>query len=196
MNPLLVGPCAYDALRNFTEVVEKRKDGVLPVGLSGLTVICIENDVSKLLMADSDKGSLSLKLKEVSQLVGECSGPGLVLNFGDLKAFVEENSTVDVAVVSNVVGQITRLMELHAGKVWLIGATASYESYLKLLSRFPSIEKDWDLQLLPITSLRTSSMAESHPKSRYLKIFPNFVLRMISWFRLCMIIAVLDFLNY
>ena len=165
-NPLLVGVCAYDALRNFTEALEKRKDGVLPVGLSGLTVICIENHVSKTVMEDSDKGSLSLKLKEVTQLVEECSGPGLVLNFGDLKAFVDENFTGDTAVVSNVVSQITKLMELYPRKVWLIGATASYESYLKFVSRFPSIEKDWDLQLLPITSLRSSSMAESYPRSR------------------------------
>ncbi|KAF8413988.1 hypothetical protein HHK36_001986 [Tetracentron sinense] len=34
------------------------------------------------------------------------------------------------------------------------GAAASYEAYLKFLNKFPSIEKDWDLQLLPITSLR------------------------------------------
>ncbi|PON86595.1 Butenolide signaling repressing protein-like [Trema orientale] len=173
-NPLLVGVCAYDALRSFVEALEKRKDGVLPVGLSGLTVICIENEVSRTIMEDSDEGSLNLKLKEVTQLIEECSGPGLVVNFGDLKAFVDENSTVDVAVVSNVVDQITRLMELHSGKVWLIGATASYESYLKFVSRFPSIEKDWDLQLLPITSLRSSTMAESYPRSSLMESFVPF----------------------
>ncbi|KAM6598801.1 hypothetical protein CsatA_018410 [Cannabis sativa] len=169
-NPLLVGVCAYDALRSFTEVLEKRKDGVLPVGLSGVTTVCIENDVSKTIMEDSEKGSLSLKLREVSQLVEQCSGSGLVLNFGDLKNFVDENSTVDVAIVSNVVDQITRFLELHTGKVWLIGATASYESYLKFVSKFPSIEKDWDLQLLPITSLR-SSMPESYTRSSLMETF-------------------------
>ncbi|KAK1264974.1 hypothetical protein QJS04_geneDACA010584 [Acorus gramineus] len=40
------------------------------------------------------------------------------------------------------------------GRVWLMGHVASYETYMKFLSRFPSVNKDWDLQLLPITSLR------------------------------------------
>ncbi|XP_062092491.1 protein SMAX1-LIKE 7 [Humulus lupulus] len=169
-NPLLVGVCAYDALRSFTEALEKRKDGVLPVGLSGLTVVCVENDVSKTIMEESEKGCLSLKLREISKLVEQCSGPGVVVNFGDLKTFVDENSTVDIAGVSNVVDQLTRFLELQAGKAWLIGATASYESYLKFVSRFPSIEKDWDLQLLPITSLR-SSMPESYPRSSLMETF-------------------------
>ncbi|KAF2319098.1 hypothetical protein GH714_013269 [Hevea brasiliensis] len=54
-----------------------------------------------------------------------------------------------------------------------MGATASCEGYLKFVSRFPSIEKDWDLQLLPIISFR-NSMAESYPRSSLMESFVPF----------------------
>jgi len=163
-NPLLVGVCAYSALQSFTEAIEKRKDNVLPVELSGLNVICFENDVSEFVTENTDKGSVSLRFGEAGSILQQSLGPGLVVNFGDLKAFVSDEASGEA--VSHVVDQLTRLLELHAGKVWLIGAAASYESYLKFVHKFPSIEKDWDLQLLPITSLRPPSMAESYPRSR------------------------------
>lgn len=162
-NPLLVGVCAYDALQSFTDALEKRKEGVLPVGLSGLNIISIGNEISRFVTENCDNGCLSSRLKEVGHMAEQCLVPGLVVNFGDLKAFVGENIRGDT--VSNVVGQLTRLMEVRIGKIWLIGSAASYEIYSKFVSRYPSIEKEWDLQLLPITSLR-SSMAESYPRSR------------------------------
>ncbi|KAF3433416.1 hypothetical protein FNV43_RR24518 [Rhamnella rubrinervis] len=170
-NPLLVGVCACDALQSFTDALEKRKEGVLPVGLSGLNIISIENEISSYITENCDNGCLSSRLKEVGQLAEQCLGPGLVVNFGDLKAFVGENSRGDT--VSNVVGQLTRLMEVRIGKIWLIGSAACYESYLKFVSRYPSIEKEWDLQLLPITSLR-SSMADSYPRSSLMESFVPF----------------------
>ncbi|XP_041012268.1 protein SMAX1-LIKE 6 [Juglans microcarpa x Juglans regia] len=172
-NPLLVGVCAYSALQSFTEAIEKRKDSVLPVELSGLNTICIENDVSEFVTENFDKGSLSLKFEEVSSKVKQSLGPGLVVNFGDLNAFVGGDDGAGEAA-GYVVDQLTRLLEFHAGRVWLIGAAASDESYRKFLRKFPSVEKDWDLQLLPITSLRPSSMSESYPKSSLLGSFIPF----------------------
>lgn len=145
------------------EALEKRKDGVLPVELSGLSVVSTEKDFSKFITEDCDKGSVNLKFGEMGQLVEQSLGPGLLVNIGDLKAFVADNALGDS--VSYVVAQLTRLLQLHRGKVWLTGATASYGSYLKFIGRFPSIEKDWDLQLLPITSLRPP-LSESYPRSR------------------------------
>ncbi|XP_048325821.2 protein SMAX1-LIKE 7 isoform X2 [Ziziphus jujuba] len=170
-NPLLVGVCAYDALQSFTEALEKRKEGVLPVGLSGLNIISIEQDISRFVTEDFDEGSLNSRFSEVGLLAEQCLGPGLVVNFGDLKAFVGENGRG--GTVSNVVEQLTKLMEDQVGKIWLIGAAASYESYLKFVNRFPAIEKEWDLQLLPITSPR-SSMAESYPRSSLMESFVPF----------------------
>ncbi|CAB4270948.1 unnamed protein product [Prunus armeniaca] len=170
-NPLLVGVYAYDALQSFVEALEKRKDGVLPVELSGLSVVSTEKDFSKFITEDCDKGSVNLKFGEMGQLVEQSLGPGLLVNIGDLKAFVADNALGDS--VSYVVAQLTRLLQLHRGKVWLTGATASYGSYLKFIGRFPSIEKDWDLQLLPITSLRPP-LSESYPRSSLMESFVPF----------------------
>ena len=167
-NPLLLGTCAYDALKSFTEAVDKRKDGFLPVELSELHVISIGKDVSKFITENCDNNTMSARFKEIAEMVEQCVGPGLLVNFGDLKPFVIENGSSETA--SFIVAQLTKLLELNYGKFWLMGAAASYECHLKFVGRFSSIEKEWDLQLLPITSVR-SSMAEScpshRPRSRY-----------------------------
>lgn len=136
------------------------KEGILPVELSGVSSVSIEKELSQFTLTDSDKGCLSSRLAEVGELVDKCLGAGVVVNIGDLKMLVGEECLGES--VRYVVAQLTRLVEVHRGSVWLVGATASYGSYLKFVSMFPSVEKDWDLQLLPITSVG----AESYPRSR------------------------------
>ncbi|PRQ59453.1 putative ATP-dependent Clp protease ATP-binding subunit ClpA [Rosa chinensis] len=165
-NPLLVGVCAYDALHIF--VGSLTKDGILPVELSGLSSISIEKELSKFTTIHCDRGCLNSRLREVGELAEQCLGPGIVLNIGDLNMFVAEDSLGDS--VTYVVAQLTRLVELHRGRLWLIGATASYGTYLKLVGMFPTVEKDWGLQLLPITSLG----AESYPRSSLMESFVPF----------------------
>ncbi|KAF7816487.1 protein SMAX1-LIKE 8-like [Senna tora] len=162
-NPLLLGACAYDALKSFTEAVDKRKDGVLPVELCGLHVICIGKDVSKFITENLDPEAMSSKLKKISQMVEQCVGPGLLVNLGDLKCFVEENGSGEA--MSFIVAELGKLLALNYDKFWLMASAGSYDSYLKFVGKFPSIEKDWDLQLLPITSVRPC-MAESYQKPR------------------------------
>ena len=175
-NPLLVGVSAYVALKGFTNAIEKRNDNFLPEELAGVRTICLENDFSRYLSENSEMGSLNMKFVEVVQMVEQSPKPGLIVNFGDLKAFVGENSTDDRA--SHVVGQLKKLVDVHGDKVWLIGAASSYETYLSFVTKFPSIEKDWDLHLLPITSLRP----ESYPRSRlvsksFLELDLNFFIK-------------------
>lgn len=177
-NPLLVGVSAYVALKGFMEAIEKRIDNILPEELSGVRTICLENDFSRFLSENSETGTLNMRFVEVVQMVEQSPEPGLIVNFGDLKAFVGDNSTDDRA--SHVVGQLKKLVDVHGEKVWLIGAAASYETYLRFVTKFPSIEKDWDLHLLPITSLRPS-VAESYPRSRSVsKSFLEFALKFCS----------------
>ncbi|KAL9388892.1 hypothetical protein Peur_017497 [Populus x canadensis] len=175
-NPLLVGLSAYHTLASFSEMVEKRKEDVLPVELCGLSVICMESDVNKFITSENfDKKCVDLRFEELGQFVEKSLGPGLLANFGDLKAFVsndDHNNGMDDAV-GYVIEKLTKLLQLYGGRVWLIGA-ASYENYSKFVGRFPSTEKDWDLQLLPITSLRTPSVAESYPRSSLMESFVPF----------------------
>ncbi|KAK2985972.1 hypothetical protein RJ640_028290 [Escallonia rubra] len=163
-NPLLVGENALDTLRNFLEIVQKRgRGGLYPAELAGLGVICIENEVMRFVTEKYDENLVKLRFEEVGGVVESCVGPGVVINFGDLKVLVGEG--VHVGGVSHVVRELARLLELHGGKVWLVGAAAKYETFLRILNRFPSLDKDWDLHLLPITSPRPP-MAETYPRSR------------------------------
>lgn len=163
-NPLLVGVCACEALTSFVESLDKRKDGSsLPKEISGLSVVSIENDVPNFVGEGFDKGRVDVRFEEVGGVIRQCSGSGVVVSFGDLRALIGDG--VCGEAVSYVVDRLTRLLEMNRGKVWLIGAAASYDTYLKFSSKFPAAEKEWDLQILPITTLQPS-VAESCPRSR------------------------------
>ncbi|KAJ4971710.1 hypothetical protein NE237_004809 [Protea cynaroides] len=161
-NPLIVGVCAHDVVRRFSECVQRGKTAVLPAELSGLSFICIEEEVSEFFSVTRSEDSLGLRFDELGQSVGSCSGSGVVVNIGDLKGFIADSS---VDFVNYVVSQLTKLLELHRGRLWLMAEAAIYETYLKFLRRFPSIVKDWDLQLLPITSLKPPMGLYSRPHS-------------------------------
>ncbi|MCI37656.1 chaperone protein clpB, partial [Trifolium medium] len=60
-NPLLLGACANDALRNFTDAVEKRREGVLPLELAGLRVFCIGKE-----LMSGDSEVVGLRLKQIA----------------------------------------------------------------------------------------------------------------------------------
>ncbi|XP_025681977.1 protein SMAX1-LIKE 8 isoform X1 [Arachis hypogaea] len=138
-NPVLLGACAGEAMRQFVEAVEKRREGVLPVELVGLRIVS--------------------GIREAEEVAEKGVGPGVVVNLGDLKGFVaeEENNGGE----EGVLGELGRLLKVHSERVWLIGFAGSYESYLKFVGRFPFVEKDWDLQLLPITSLQSCQRPRS-----------------------------------
>ncbi|KAF8009704.1 hypothetical protein BT93_J0633 [Corymbia citriodora subsp. variegata] len=171
-NPLLVGVCAYDALKSFVDSLDKRKDGSsLPKEISGLSVVCIEDDVPKFVGEDFDRGIVDVRFEEVGGVIRQCLGGGVVVSFGDLRTLIGDG--LHGEAVSYVVDRLTRLLEENKGKVWLIGAAASYDTYLKFSSKFPAAEKEWDLQILPITTLRPS-VPESCPRSSLMESFVPF----------------------
>ncbi|CAN6327544.1 unnamed protein product [Urochloa humidicola] len=84
---------------------------------------------------------------------------GLILSIGDLKDLVAADDP-DPDRGRRVVSEVTRLLETHSRPghpLWVMGWTATYETYLAFLSKFPLLDKDWDLQLLPITILRDAA---------------------------------------
>ncbi|KAK7311210.1 hypothetical protein RJT34_09196 [Clitoria ternatea] len=162
-NPVLLGACASDALGRFVEAVEKRREGVLPLELSGLRVVCIGKEVES-----GDVEGLGKRVEEIGRVAEQCVGsPGVVVSFGDLNGLVGDEG------VRCVVGELGKLLQVHYDKFWLMGSASSYDSYLKFLGRFPSIEKDWDLQLLPITSVRPSELYQ-RPRSSLMDSFVPF----------------------
>lgn len=89
------------------------------------------------------------------------SNSGLILSIGDLKDLVADDDPDLQERGRRVVSEVTRLLETHrAGHtVWVMGWSATYETYLAFLSKFPLVDKDWELQLLPITAVRDAGTA-------------------------------------
>ncbi|XP_050209823.1 protein SMAX1-LIKE 8 [Mercurialis annua] len=170
-NPLLVGVSAFDTLANFTELLERKDKNFLPMELNGLSLISMEIDFSKFVSKILDKGYLDAKFDEMGRFIERNLGPGLVVNLGDLKVFINDEN--DENLVRYVVEKLTNLLKIYQRKIWFMGATENCESYLKFVGKFASIEKDWDLQLLPISSFR-ASMGGSYPRSSLMESFVPF----------------------
>ncbi|KAI3458558.1 hypothetical protein Pfo_015221 [Paulownia fortunei] len=167
-SPLLLGVSAGDALRSFLETVQRKIKGILPEGLSGLRVVCVKDEILRYLDGDCDEGPLKLRFEEVERMVENVAGPGVVVNFGDLKALAGDGVGIDG--LRCLVSKLASLLEVSGGKLWLIGAAATYEVYFKVLNKFPTIEEDWDLEVLPITSL-SFSVGGSYPRSSLMESF-------------------------
>ncbi|MED6118525.1 hypothetical protein PIB30_003742 [Stylosanthes scabra] len=149
-NPVLLGACAGEALQRFVEAVEKRREGVVPAELAGLRVVS--------------------GMREAEEVAEKGMGPGVLVNLGDLKGFVASAAAEEEN--NGVVGELGRFLKVHNERVWLVGFAGSYECYLKFVGRFPFVEKDWDLQLVPITSLQSSSC--HRPRSSLMDSFVPF----------------------
>ncbi|XP_061374755.1 protein SMAX1-LIKE 6-like [Gastrolobium bilobum] len=176
-NPLLVGVYAKTALRSFTECVKMGGGGsLLNRELAGLNVVSIENEISGFVNegGESNEEKMGLRFKEVSRLVEQCSGAGVVVSFGEIEVLVGGNNNDDAAdAVGLVVSELTRLLGVHGGKVWLVGVAGTSEAYSKFLGLFPSVDKDWDLHLLTMTSA-TPSMEGLYSKSSLMGSFVPF----------------------
>ncbi|KAK9700011.1 hypothetical protein RND81_08G211000 [Saponaria officinalis] len=169
-NPLLVGVCAYEVLKGFVEVLERKKLGVLPVDMYGINVVSIEEELSKFVTAKLSYDAMEWRFKEVGLMVEQCLGPGLMVNVGNVKCFLEKNEGCEMNDVTFVVKKLAKLLEIHGGRVWIIGSVANDQTYMEFLSRFPLIDKDWDLQPLPVTSIK-SPVGDSGFKSSLMGSF-------------------------
>ncbi|XP_062202902.1 protein DWARF 53-like [Phragmites australis] len=128
-NPMLVGVGAASAVADFATASPYR---ILPVGPTSV-------DHTNLGMAAATATS------------------GLIISIGDLKELVPDEADLQDRE-QRVVAEVTRVLETHrAGRVWVMGWSATYETYLTFLSKFPLVDKDWELQLLPITAVRPAA---------------------------------------
>ncbi|KAJ8558553.1 hypothetical protein K7X08_034082 [Anisodus acutangulus] len=168
-NPLILGTCAQGAMNSFLEMVQRnRGGGILPVEVCGLSVICLETELLRFVTGDCDEELVKLKFEEIGAMVMHSLGPGLVVNYGDLKLLARDDASIDSC--RYIVSKLTSLLEVYHGKLWLIGWVQRYDIYLKVLNRFPYIEKDWDLQLLTITSSGLPK-EETFPRSSLMESF-------------------------
>ncbi|KFK24387.1 hypothetical protein AALP_AAs72209U000500 [Arabis alpina] len=152
-NPVLVGICGGEALQTFTDSIHRGKLGFLPLEISGLSVVSIEKETSEVLLDEL--------VRMVEQKCSK-SKSGLVLNLGELKVLLNSEGFL--------VTKLSDLLKLYSEKLWFIASVSSNETYLKLTERFPTIDKDWNLHLLPITS----SSQGVYPKSSLMGSFVPF----------------------
>ncbi|KAK0604453.1 hypothetical protein LWI29_015831 [Acer saccharum] len=151
-NPLLLGVCSITALAGFVKIVSKKRSGVIPEELSGLKVVSLDIPIFKYTCHGGSEEQLEEKFKEVEITVEQycLSEAGVVVNFGELRAFVDFR--VSVQATNFVVSKLSRLFEIKKGNFWLMGTCLYYETYLKFQEMFPTLEQDWDLHLLPVSS--------------------------------------------
>ncbi|RLM58386.1 uncharacterized protein C2845_PM18G13450 [Panicum miliaceum] len=131
-NPMLVGVGAASAAQDFARTSPYR---ILPVGPTSVNQ---------------------------TDLAVAAPNSGLILSIGDLKDLVPDEPDLQLQERGRqVVSEVTRLLETHrAGQtLWVMGWSATYETYLAFLSKFPLVDKDWELQLLPVTVRRDAGPA-------------------------------------
>lgn len=160
-NPVLVGESEPEAA--IREVLKKIENKELGEGVfSNAHVISLEKELP------SDRGQIPVRIKELGDLIesrtANSGSGGVFINLGDLKWLVEqpvgfglgnmqqpalaEAGRVAVAEMGRLVAKFG---EGGVGKLWLLG-TATCETYLRCQVYHPSMENDWDLQAVPITT--------------------------------------------
>ncbi|VAI30530.1 unnamed protein product [Triticum turgidum subsp. durum] len=152
-NPMLVGVGAASAAADFAAASPYR---VLPVCPNSI-----------------DQTELGVEAAMAS------ATSGLVISVGDLRELVPDDGELQERG-RRVVAEVTRVLETHReGRVWVMGWSATYETYLTFLSKFPLVDKDWELQLLPITAVRAGGLmppaTTASPLSKSASLVESFV---------------------
>ncbi|GER53733.1 double Clp-N motif-containing P-loop nucleosidetriphosphate hydrolases superfamily protein [Striga asiatica] len=168
-NPVIVGDSEPEAVAK--ELFRKMENNELgnDLNLNNLQIISI--DKSLLL---SDKNQIAAKIDEFERAIeSKIGNGGVILDLGDLRWLVEQPAAAGFSgaqqqqkapVVSEsgraLVVEMSKLLARFGGadglnegknKLWLIG-TATCETYLRCQVYHPTMESDWDLQAVPITS--------------------------------------------
>lgn len=167
-NPVLVGELEPEVLvRELIQSIEKR--GVGEELLKNVQTVSLEKEFG------SDRLQILTKLKQLRSLVetriNGSRNIGVILDLGDLKWVVEQPigfgvwdsvtmpirqerqqiiSDMGRAAVAEIANLLVRFRE-GGHQLWIIG-TATCETYLRCQVYHPSMENDWDLQAVPITS--------------------------------------------
>ncbi|THU58324.1 hypothetical protein C4D60_Mb03t13000 [Musa balbisiana] len=172
-NPIPVGDCNPDAL--MREVLRRIQSDDGPSLLRNTRVIPFGKEIAT---TSPDQSQITIKIRELTSSIESMicgSGRGVILDLGDLKWLVESPAVsagsgsmqLPKPVVSEVgraaVEEMGRLLKRFAdgGRVWLVGAAAS-ATYLRCQVYHPTMEKDWDLQAVPIA-----------PRSSHPNMFPR-----------------------
>ncbi|XP_076954688.1 protein SMAX1-LIKE 6-like [Bidens hawaiensis] len=160
-NPLLVGPAAAETVRILVESLQKTRMRAFSYTPTEITnVISIKHMIM-------NQNLLGLKIEEVGNILKQSVGSGVMVEFGELNSLLDESVTDSVKVVVKKLGE---LVASHGARVWLIGSAENHETCIQFFNKFPSVEHEWDLHVLPIRP----AMPETFPKSSLMESFVPF----------------------
>ncbi|XP_042384697.1 protein SMAX1-like [Zingiber officinale] len=162
-NPVLVGDCNLDAvLREVLHRMIPSIDASSP--LRNAQVLPFAKNITAAVPA-LDHSQITSKIRELGSSI-ECmissGGRGVIVDLGDLKWLIETPSSAGSiqppkpaipeagrAAVAEM-GRLWKRFE-ESRRLWLI-AVATSATYLRCQVYHPTMEMDWDLQAMPITS--------------------------------------------
>ncbi|KAL4589978.1 hypothetical protein LXL04_002891 [Taraxacum kok-saghyz] len=154
-NPILVGELGPETIRK--EILRRIENNEFATEgeFKNTEVFSIEKEFASI----SDKSLMPTKIKElgeqIDKRIGSSDSGAIIIDVADLKWLVEQPpATIVSSVGRESVAEMAKLVAKYSsntGKVWLMG-TATCETYLRCQVYHPSMETDWDLQAVPITS--------------------------------------------
>lgn len=159
-NPVLVGESEpQGVVKEVLKNVEIH-DGVL----KNVEVVCMEKELGL------DRIQMPAKIKELGGLIerkmvmNSRGGSGVVVDLGDLKWLVDQPANQGLLEAArgavSEMGKILRKFG-EGSKIWVIG-TATCETYLRCQVYHPTMENEWDLQVVSIVA--RPSIAEMLPR--------------------------------
>uniref|UniRef100_A0A0D9XVW2 Clp R domain-containing protein n=1 Tax=Leersia perrieri TaxID=77586 RepID=A0A0D9XVW2_9ORYZ len=143
--------------RRIAEILSRGRNPML-VGVGAAAAADDFAGASPYRILHVDPSSIERSDIGVAAAMASATTSGLIISIGDLKELVSDEVEVQERG-RRVVAEVTRVLETHTkvGRVWVMGWSATYETYLAFLSKFPLVDKDWELQLLPITAVHAAA---------------------------------------
>jgi hypothetical protein len=98
----------------------------------------------------------------MAPLASNCAAGGVVVNLGNLQWLIEERRCANqqgdyekrrevmLDTARAAVAEMARVLGQFGDRLWVIG-TATCATYLKCQVYHPALEREWDLQAVPIT---------------------------------------------
>ncbi|KAJ4753012.1 Double Clp-N motif-containing P-loop nucleoside triphosphate hydrolases superfamily protein [Rhynchospora pubera] len=150
-NPVLVGD-SVSLTEGLVEEVRRRLErGDVPEELKGVQFVKFSIS-TYMQLGLVGKGGIEAKVEELKRNVG--SSNGVVVYVGDLKWAIgdERRGELDSALspIRYIVEEIEKLVcGSNGGKVWVLGI-ASYQTYMQVKRRRPSLEVKWGLHAVTV----------------------------------------------
>ncbi|KAL9249325.1 SUPPRESSOR OF MAX2 1-like protein [Drosera capensis] len=149
-NPILVGESEPEAV--VREVFRRiEMDEVVEGSLRNVAVFSLEKDPALAGLR------MDAKIKELGELIERImmSCGGVIVDLGDVKWLLDQPTGAQEAG-RQVVAEMAKLLIKYGdggggGRLWLIG-TATCETCLRCQVYYPTMETDWDLQVLSIAA--------------------------------------------